>query len=87
MQDIISDNSPDNKKKFYSYIKSKGQEMVGVAPLKNIAGFIQSDSKSMPVYWTSRELTCHGTKQPPQRAINYSQGNRSTEATSKSKLP
>lgn len=46
MQDIISDSSPDNKKKFYSYIKSKGQEMVGVAPLKNIAGFIRSDSKS-----------------------------------------
>jgi len=46
LQDIISDSSPDNKKKFYSYINSKGQKMGGVAPLKNIAGFIRSDSKS-----------------------------------------
>jgi hypothetical protein len=29
-----------------SYIKSKGQEWIGVAPLKNKMGFLQSDNKS-----------------------------------------
>jgi len=45
MEDI-STNYKDNSKKFWSYIKSKGQEWVGVAPLKNSMGFIQSDNKS-----------------------------------------
>jgi hypothetical protein len=29
-----------------SFIKSKGQEWTGVAPLKNKMGFLQSDNKS-----------------------------------------
>ncbi|CAG2240211.1 unnamed protein product [Mytilus edulis] len=42
----VSTNYKDNSKKFWSYIKSKGQEWTGVAPLKNKLGFLQSDNKS-----------------------------------------
>lgn len=45
MEDI-SNSYKDKPKKFWSYIKSKGQEWVGVAPLKNSMGFIQSDNKN-----------------------------------------
>jgi hypothetical protein len=42
----VSTDYKDNSKKFWSYIKSKGQEWIGVAPLKNKMGFLQSDNKS-----------------------------------------
>ena len=42
----VSTDYKDNSKKFWSYIKSKGQEWNGVAPLKNKMGFLQSDNKS-----------------------------------------
>ena len=45
MEEVSSDYR-DNAKKFWSYIKSKGQEWTGVAPLKNKMGFLQSDNKS-----------------------------------------
>ena len=44
MEDVVRDG--ENRNKFWSYIKSKGQEFSGVAPLKNKAGFIQSDNLS-----------------------------------------
>ena len=44
MEDVVSDG--ENSNKFWSYIKSKGQEFSGVAPHKNKAGFIQSDNLS-----------------------------------------
>ena len=46
MQDIISESQTKNPKRFWSYIKSKGQEMIGVAPLKNEDGFLRSDNQS-----------------------------------------
>jgi hypothetical protein len=42
----VSTDYKDNSKKFWSYIKSKGQEWIGVAPLKNKMGFLQSHNKS-----------------------------------------
>ena len=42
----VSTDYKDNSIKFWSYIKSKGQEWIGVAPLKNKMGFLQSDNKS-----------------------------------------
>ena len=42
----VSTDYKDNPKKFWSYIKSKGHEWIGVAPLKNKMGFLQSDNKS-----------------------------------------
>ncbi|CAG2243533.1 unnamed protein product [Mytilus edulis] len=42
----VSSNYKDNSKKFWSYIKSKGQELTGIAPLKNKMGFLKSDNKS-----------------------------------------
>jgi len=44
MTDVISDK--DNSNRLWSYIKSKGQEFIGVAPLKNQQGFLQSDNQS-----------------------------------------
>ena len=44
--DEVSSDYTNNSKKFWSYIKSKGQEWVGVAPLKNKLGFLHSDNKS-----------------------------------------
>jgi hypothetical protein len=44
IEGVIRDG--ENRNKFWSYIKSKGQEFSGVAPLKNKAGFIQSDNLS-----------------------------------------
>ena len=45
MEDITTDYK-DNSKRFWSYIKSNGQEWIYVAPLKNKMGFLQSDNKS-----------------------------------------
>ena len=45
MEDVSTDYK-GNSKKFWSFIKSKGQEWIGVAPLKNKMGFLQSDNKS-----------------------------------------
>ena len=45
MEDVSTDYK-ENSKKFWSFIKSKGQEWTGVAPLKNKMGFLQSDNKS-----------------------------------------
>ena len=44
MTDVICDK--DNTNKLWSYIKSKGQEFIGVAPLKNQQGFLKSDNQS-----------------------------------------
>jgi hypothetical protein len=45
MEDVSTDYK-ENSKKFWSFIKSKGQEWTGVAPLKNKMGFLQSDNKT-----------------------------------------
>ena len=45
MEDVSTDYK-ENSKIFWSFIKSKGQEWTGVAPLKNKMGFLQSDNKS-----------------------------------------
>jgi hypothetical protein len=45
MEDVSTDYK-ENSKTFWSFIKSKGQEWTGVAPLKNKMGFLQSDNKS-----------------------------------------
>ena len=42
----VSTNYKDNSKKFWSYIKSKGQELTGVAPLKNKLGFCKATIKA-----------------------------------------
>ena len=46
MQGTVSNDSKDNSKKFWSFVKSKGQEFTGVAPLKNKDGFLQSNIQS-----------------------------------------
>ena len=46
LRNTVSGNYKDNAKKFWSYVKSKGQENSGVAPLKNKDGFLQSDTSS-----------------------------------------
>ena len=46
MQEVVSDSYKGNPKKFWSYIKSAGQEASGVSPLKNEDGFLKSDSPS-----------------------------------------
>ena len=45
MEEVSADYK-NNSKSVWSYIKSKGQEWIGVAPLKNKMGFLQSDNKS-----------------------------------------
>jgi hypothetical protein len=40
----VSTDYKDNSIKFWSYIKSKGQEWIVVPPLKNKMGFLQSDN-------------------------------------------
>jgi hypothetical protein len=44
MEDIVSGDYTTNSKKFWAYVKSKGQDSAGVAPLKNADGFLQSTS-------------------------------------------
>ena len=44
MTDVICDK--DNTNKLWSYIKSKGQEFIGVAPLKNQQGFLKNYNQS-----------------------------------------
>lgn len=44
MEDIVSEDFTTNSKKFWAYVKSKGQDSAGVSPLKNADGFLQSDS-------------------------------------------
>ena len=46
MNDIISLSYTEKPKRFWSFLKSKGQDSVGVAPLKNKEGFLKSDSQS-----------------------------------------
>ena len=46
MQEVVSESYKGNPKKFWSFIKSAGQEATGVSPLKNEGGFLQSDSHS-----------------------------------------
>jgi hypothetical protein len=48
MTDVICDK--DNTNKLWSYIKSKGQEFIEVAPLKNQQGFLKSDNRYSLVY-------------------------------------
>ena len=45
MQDASS-NFKENPKKFWSFIKSRGQEASGVATLKNKNGYLKSDKTS-----------------------------------------
>ena len=45
MQDIVSESYTDKSKRFWSYFKSKGKGSMGVAPLKNKQGFLQSDNQ------------------------------------------
>jgi hypothetical protein len=55
MTDVICDK--DNTNKLWSYIKSKGQEFIGVAPLKNQQGYLRpSPFPSM----TNINITEHG---------------------------
>ena len=42
LEEIVSDDYKTNNKKFWSYIKSKKQDSVGVAPLKNKDGYLNS---------------------------------------------
>ena len=44
LQEVVSNSYKGNPKKFWSYIKSAGQEASGVSPLKNEDGFLKSDS-------------------------------------------
>ena len=46
LEEVVSDNFVSNPKKFWSHIKSMGQESVGVASLKNRDGFLKSDNTS-----------------------------------------
>ena len=46
MTEVISDSYKDQPKKFWSYIKTRKQESFGIAPLKNMDGFIHSDAKT-----------------------------------------
>ena len=46
LQEVVSDSYKGNPKKFWSYIKSAGQEASGVSPLKNEDGFLKCDSPS-----------------------------------------
>ena len=46
MEEKVSESHTKNPKRFWAYIKSKGQEMMGVAPLKNSDGFLRSDKES-----------------------------------------
>lgn len=45
MRDIVCDEFKTNSKRFWSFIKSKSQESMGVAPLKDKNGFLRSDSQ------------------------------------------
>jgi hypothetical protein len=45
MEDVSSEYK-NHSKKIWSYIKSKGQEWEGVAPLKNKKGYLKSDNKT-----------------------------------------
>ena len=44
MEDIVSEDLSSNPKRFWAYIKTKGQESVGVSSLKDKGGFLKSDS-------------------------------------------
>ena len=46
LNNVIADNFKTDSKKFWAYIKSKGQESQGVSPLKNTDGFLKSDTVS-----------------------------------------
>ena len=46
MQDVVSESYTDRPKRFCSYLKRKGQDPIGVAPLKKKDGFLQSDNHS-----------------------------------------
>ena len=46
LETSVSGDYKENSKKFWTYVKSKGQEATEVAPLKNKDGFIQSDAQA-----------------------------------------
>ena len=46
MEGMVTSDQKEKPKRFWSYIKAKKQESTGVAPLKNIDGFIHSSSQS-----------------------------------------
>ena len=46
MKDVVSEDFKSNSKKFWSYVKNKGQENTGIAPLKSKEGYLKSDMQS-----------------------------------------
>ena len=46
LETTVNSDYKENSNKFWTYIKSKGQEATGVSPLKNKDSFIQSDAQS-----------------------------------------
>ena len=44
LEEIVSEDCKSNNKKFWSYVKSKGQDSAGVPPLKDKDGFLCSSS-------------------------------------------
>ena len=53
MQDTVSNESKDNSKKFWSFVKSKGQEFTGVAPLKNRMVSYKATHSQEPIFLMS----------------------------------
>ena len=56
MKDLVSEDLKSNLKKFWSYVKNKGQENNGVAPLKSKEGYLKSDAQSKTEILTTRRL-------------------------------
>ena len=46
IENTIDEAYTSNSKRFWSYVKSKGQQSSGVPPLKSTDGFLKSDSAS-----------------------------------------
>ena len=50
LQDIVSEDCKSDNKKFWSYIKSKGQDSAGVPPLKDQDSFLYSSSTKKLIF-------------------------------------
>ena len=46
MKDVVSEDFKSNSKKFWAYVKNKGQEYTGVAPLKSKEWYLKKDAQS-----------------------------------------
>ena len=44
--DTVSHDFKDDSKKFWTFVKNKGHEATGVAPLKNKGGYLQSNNEA-----------------------------------------